>query len=115
MKTGANGRIVNVSFVDEDKIVPIGTTFHKNDKYYNLVAAKPGGSIITALKTLEEAVDGMVSDLKNSKYSLFKSSITCLDKANTIGVIIMDWAIIIAEGVYKIFIHPNMPDFESSI
>ena len=48
----------------------IQPTFHKNDKYYNLVAAKPGGSIITALKTLEEAVDGMVSDLKNSNSKL---------------------------------------------
>lgn len=45
-------------------------TFHKNDQYYNIIAAKPGGSIITALKTLEEAVEEMVSGLKNSDNKL---------------------------------------------
>ena len=38
LKTGTNGRIVNVSFVDEDKIVPIGTTFHENDRGSKLIA-----------------------------------------------------------------------------
>ena len=38
LKTGTNGRIVNVSFVDEDKIVPISTTFHESDRGSKLIA-----------------------------------------------------------------------------
>ena len=38
LKTGTNGRIVNVSFVDEDKIVPIDTTFHESDRGSKLIA-----------------------------------------------------------------------------
>ena len=42
--------------------------------------------------TVNENILFSASSLKNDRFinSLFKSSITCLDKANTIGVIIMD-------------------------
>ena len=38
LKTGTNGRIVKVSFVDEDKIVPIDTIFHESDRGSKLIA-----------------------------------------------------------------------------
>ena len=38
LKTGTNGRIVKVSFVGDDKIVPIDTTFHESDRGSKLIA-----------------------------------------------------------------------------
>lgn len=45
-------------------------TFNKSDKIYPIIAAKPGGDIISSLTELEEAVNVLYEALKNSKSDL---------------------------------------------
>ena len=67
---GSKLNIATTKNVSNSEATYVQPTFHKNDKYYNFVAAKKGGSIITALKTLEDAVDSMVSGIKNTDNKL---------------------------------------------
>ena len=44
--------------------------FHKNDKFYNVVAAKPGGDLIAALASLQDSLDQYYEMRKNSRNEL---------------------------------------------
>lgn len=48
----------------------IQPTFNKNDKFYNLIAAKPGGDIMSALMELNAAVQALLQKQKNSNPEL---------------------------------------------
>jgi len=48
----------------------IQPTFNKNDKFYNLIAAKPGGDIMSALMELNAAVQTLLQKQKNSNPEL---------------------------------------------
>ena len=61
-------RVVNNSVNQEANYVQ--PVFHKNDKFYNVVAAKPGGDLITALASLQDSLDKYYEMRKNSSSEL---------------------------------------------
>lgn len=69
MKMGSSNSTSRVTTSNKSSqyIIP---TFNKNDKIYPIIAAKPGGDIISSLTELEEAVAVLHDALKNSKSDL---------------------------------------------
>ena len=71
-------------------------------------------SLLSTIYVITDLLAGTENVIKKSLYSLCNSSKIWVDKDIIIGRIKINWASIIAYGVYRISNHPRGPDLETN-